>query len=203
MFFRLTYIFVFRIQSSRSSKTTESGMWGPAREVTKRSRDNPAVKFPLSNGLALQQNEIDYLPQFIARRMGDEIPVITDSCKIKAKFNATSDAIRYLYTVSWMEDGPVHPEIDHMTSASRSRVSSTHRRSKKAGKEAKRGGGDKRVATTPTRKCCASKIRATRPSLNALKSEHSTASVKNREINVEVGEFPVHSIREIHKLWFR
>uniref|UniRef100_A0A914PK63 Uncharacterized protein n=1 Tax=Panagrolaimus davidi TaxID=227884 RepID=A0A914PK63_9BILA len=57
-----------------------------------------------------------YLPQFIVHRCVDEyIPILNDSCQLKSKFKAKNGIIEHRYTVSWIEDGPIHQEIDKMS----------------------------------------------------------------------------------------
>uniref|UniRef100_A0A914QJP7 Uncharacterized protein n=1 Tax=Panagrolaimus davidi TaxID=227884 RepID=A0A914QJP7_9BILA len=57
-----------------------------------------------------------YLPQFIVHRFGDEyISILTDSCQLKSKFKAKNGIIEHRYTISWIEEGPIHQEIDKMS----------------------------------------------------------------------------------------
>lgn len=93
-----------------SLNTTENGMWEREKQVCEtghKNRQNTVIDLNSPNVI----NAASYLPQFVSRRYGDLVPVLTDSCRLNIKFCPKSNIMKYRYTVSWFEDGPIHSPI--------------------------------------------------------------------------------------------
>uniref|UniRef100_A0AC35GEG6 Uncharacterized protein n=1 Tax=Panagrolaimus sp. PS1159 TaxID=55785 RepID=A0AC35GEG6_9BILA len=87
-----------------------------ALSTTSSSTASAASGMPKTTMAQKNSETMKYLPQFIVRRFGDEyIPILTDSCQLKSKFKAKNGIIEHRYTVSWIEEGPIHQEIDKMS----------------------------------------------------------------------------------------
>uniref|UniRef100_A0A7E4WAY6 RING-type domain-containing protein n=1 Tax=Panagrellus redivivus TaxID=6233 RepID=A0A7E4WAY6_PANRE len=96
------------VSSNNTYGYTSSAMWEHERKVRE-----AAVSPVGGNSISLGDADArEYLPQFIVRRFGDELPVMADGCSLRAKLKPDEGVLKYRYTVSWFEDGPIHQEIE-------------------------------------------------------------------------------------------
>uniref|UniRef100_A0AC34Q159 Uncharacterized protein n=1 Tax=Panagrolaimus sp. JU765 TaxID=591449 RepID=A0AC34Q159_9BILA len=93
-----------------TNNTTENGFWEREKQVCEGSRSFSSID-PDAPGVL---NAADYLPQFVARRFGEVVPILADSCRLKVRFHPSQGNLSYKYSVSWFEDGPVHEEIKQL-----------------------------------------------------------------------------------------